>query len=214
MPYKFTDTDKKDSKSTIKTDGRIRRDSLNEGSCSVQLFNVSNAKWSKDKAKVDEKLKLSADVEGFNDGTEGTFEIYCKDIRKADSVVETLNAKTKGNKIEAEWKYEIVDSDENDDSDGNEQDDDQGYSFPQFYFKVIVDSITSTSGLLNLNDWIEIELKDEKGNPIKNEDYILNLPNGEIKKGKLDPNGYKKIENIPLGKCSIKFPNLSEYESD
>ena len=68
------------------------------------------------------------------------------------------------------------------------------------------------SDLLEFRDWIEIELIDENDNPIANEDYVLYLPNGEVRKGKLDANGYKKEENIPPGKCQLEFSNYEGNE--
>jgi hypothetical protein len=66
----------------------------------------------------------------------------------------------------------------------------------------------SRSDLLFNEDFIEIELKDDEGNPKANEEFILFLPDGKIENGKLDSNGYKKIEKIPAGNYSVKFPNL------
>ena len=62
--------------------------------------------------------------------------------------------------------------------------------------------------MLYNEDVIEIELKDDEGNAKGNEEYILFLPNGKVEKGKLDGNGYKKVEKIPSGKYSVQFPNL------
>lgn len=69
----------------------------------------------------------------------------------------------------------------------------------------------------NVNDlkgisWIKIELKDEKGNPFSGEEYLVILPNGEEKKGKLDDNGYAKVTGIPKEGCAISFPNLEDFE--
>ena len=84
----------------------------------------------------------------------------------------------------------------------------QGYSTPQYYFEILVGRCKARSGLLDYKDWIEIELKDEEDNPIADEEYILYLSNGEVRKGKLDGNGYKKEEKIPPGDCNVKFPNF------
>ena len=68
----------------------------------------------------------------------------------------------------------------------------------------------STSDLLFAEDFIEIELKDDEGNPKANEEFQLFLPDGKILEEKLDGNGYKKIEKIPAGKYSVKFPKLGK----
>ena len=68
--------------------------------------------------------------------------------------------------------------------------------------------------MLYNEDIIEIELKDDQGNARANEEYILFLPNGKVEKGKLDGSGYKKIEKIPAGNYSIKFPNLKPKKKE
>jgi len=210
VPYKFTDTNSKDSSSKIRLDGKIRRDALKEGEAKVQLYNVSNAKWSKEKANVGEKVKMTADVEGFEDGTVATIEIYKRDLKVADVVFNTIETKVKNSKVEEEWEYIL--SDEQDEQEKTPKSK-QEYSAPQYYFEVVVEMCKARSGLLKFKDWIEIELKDEEGNPIANEEYFLYLSNGEVREGNLDRKGYKKEEKIPPGNCFVKFPKLLDEKT-
>jgi uncharacterized Zn-binding protein involved in type VI secretion len=101
--YKFTDTDNKESEGVLRLDGTIRRDGIKEGQCKVQLFLVSNAKWAKDKAEVGDEVKMSAEVEGFEDGTKATIQIFKRDIKGADVVIDSVETKVKSGKIEGEW---------------------------------------------------------------------------------------------------------------
>jgi heterodisulfide reductase subunit A-like polyferredoxin len=95
--YKFNDPDGKESEGVLKPDGRICRDSLSAGQCQAQLFSVSNAKWS--------KVKLTADVEGFEDGTSALIQIYRRDIKGPDVLVATMEKQVRSGKIEGEWEY-------------------------------------------------------------------------------------------------------------
>lgn len=61
-------------------------------------------------------------------------------------------------------------------------------------------------------DWIEVQVTDEDGNPLIDEDYVLFLPNGERREGKTDGNGFVKERDIPSGEISIEFPNLEGIE--
>ena len=61
-------------------------------------------------------------------------------------------------------------------------------------------------------DFMEIELKDEENNPLANEEYIIFAPNGEVKTGKLNGSGYAKVEKIPGGISSVRFPNLPKFK--
>ncbi len=57
--------------------------------------------------------------------------------------------------------------------------------------------------------WIEIELKDEEGNPVPGEKYLVTLPDGQkIASGTLDSKGYAKVSNIDPGNCKITFPDM------
>lgn len=60
------------------------------------------------------------------------------------------------------------------------------------------------------NDWIELELLDEEGEPVAGAEYIVLLSNGSEIKGKMDENGYAKVNNVIGGSCRVTFP---EYEN-
>jgi len=200
VPYKLKDPDSKESQSLLKPDGRILRDATGKGKGEVTLYKLQNAKWSKEIVKIGEEVKLTAEAEGFDDGKVATIQIYRKDINKADIVVKTIEEKVSGNKIEIELENNF-ESEENKTSA-------KKYSSASYYFEVIIGQCRTRSGLLFNEDFIELELKDSDGNPKGNEEFILYLPNGKVETGKLDANGYKKIEKIPAGRYSVKFPNL------
>jgi hypothetical protein len=61
-------------------------------------------------------------------------------------------------------------------------------------------------------DWIEIELVDEEGNPVENEDYVLHLPDGQERRGKLNGSGFAEEKDIPPGKVDIEFPNVDTVD--
>ena len=203
IPYKFTGPDGVESESVLRPDGKIRRDELPSGQGKVQLFSLYNAKWSKDKANVGEKVKLSAQVEGYENGTKALFQIYERDVKGPDDLIANIEAQVQGNKVEAEWEYVYTEDTDNEQTDSDTQ---RGYSAPEYYFEVIVGRSTARSGLLGYQDWIEIELRDENGKPIPNEEYVLYLSNGEVRKGSLDGNGSKKEKNIPPVDSRIRFP--------
>jgi uncharacterized Zn-binding protein involved in type VI secretion len=198
--YKFTDSGGKESKGVLRPDGRICRDALNAGQCKAQLYGVSNAKWSKDKAEVGEKVKLTADVEGFDNGTTALIEIYKRDIKGPDVLFKTIETKVQNNKVEAEWEYVLPQPSKEDLRDKAKE---KPYSAPSYYFEVLIDNCKAHSRLLEYKDWIEIKLKDDKGNAVGNKSYRLYLSNGEIRKGKLDGSGHAKENKIPPGPVRI-----------
>ncbi len=210
IPYEFTDSDNKVTKGVLRTDGKICRDGINQGQCKAVLFSVSNAKWSKEKAEVGEKVKMTADVEGFKDGTKATIEICKRDIKGPDVVVDTIEVKVSGSKIEKEWEFVYSEKEKR----GTGVTLPKSYSSPEYYFEVLSGRCKSRSGLLAFVDSMEIELRDKEGKSIPNEEYILVLPDGQIRKGKLDGKGYKKEEKITTSRCQIVFPNMEDVVLD
>lgn len=205
--YGFTDSDGKESKGVLRTDGRIKRDAINQGQCKAVLYTVSNAKWSKDKAEVGEKVKMTADVEGFEDGKEAIIQIYRRDIKGPDTVFDTIELKVKGGKVETEWEY-IYPEEEQEEISKTES---TSYSDLEYYFAVVIGHCKSHSGLLTYKDYLEIELKDEEGNFMFNEEYVLYLPSGEVRKGKLDGKGFMRDEEIAAKGSRVEFPRVSVF---
>lgn len=146
-------------------------------------------------------VKLSADVEGYEDGTKAHFEIWEKDLDGTDDFIIKIEKAVQGKKVEAEWTYEYRE----DTDDVTEEDEQRGYSAPEYYFVVKVGNDKGRSGLLLFQDWIEIELKDMDGKPMANEEYVLYFSNGETRKGKLDANGKKREEKVPPISHRVEF---------
>jgi len=171
---------------------------------------VDNARWSQDSAQVGDTVTLTADVEGYDSGTPATFEIYKRDVSGADELVATIETETQGSSVESDWEY-VRDEENRGESTGTETQ--RGYSAPEHYFDVTVEQSMARSGLLKYSDYIEIQLQNEDGDGIGDQDYVLYLPNGEVREGTLDGNGYKREEDVSPGVYSIRFPNLPGFRN-
>lgn len=55
--------------------------------------------------------------------------------------------------------------------------------------------------------WIAIQLVDEEGHAVPNEDYRITTPDGTVAEGTLDKHGRAKISGIDSGNCKVSFPN-------
>jgi hypothetical protein len=55
---------------------------------------------------------------------------------------------------------------------------------------------------------IEIELLDPDRNPVPGENWVLLLPDGSRRSGRLDQRGYVKITDVPESGCQVCFPRL------
>jgi len=183
----------------------------------VQVFNL---KWSSKEARRGDVLTLSADTNGLRDHEEVTVIIYEYDRDSAHDKIIELPATVMKKRIELQWEYEY--HEDTDEIPTQEELDKYGkkYNPPEYFFTVKVEDtefgVKQESGLLEFKDWIEIELLDEDGNVVANEDYILHLPDGQQKRGTLDANGLAKEENIPPGRVAVEFPNseAEHFDSD
>lgn len=185
--------------------GRIKRTSVPNGNYEISLFGIVNAQWSKQKANVGDKIKIKVDVIGIESGTEALLQIFQKDFYRPDELLHSTKTKVKNDTIEADWEFTYKENRDDPDLGGKSS---QKYSQPQFYFTVSVGDLTERSGFLQINDELEIELKDENGDPIANEKYKVYLPNGEVREGTLDSNGKAVEKKVPVQKCRVDFPNI------
>ncbi len=61
-------------------------------------------------------------------------------------------------------------------------------------------------------DWITIALTTPDGKPVAGEPYLIELPDGEKRSGRLDNLGKSRIEGIPPGTCKVSFPERDARE--
>ncbi len=180
--------------------GEIYRDGLRSGQCTVRLMDLSDAKWSVDKAKVGDSVTLSAQAEGFPDGTAATVRIFCRDLRGPDLKVEERSVEVSGGKVETQWAFQEKEDDD--------EDAPAGYSSPEFFFVVEAEGCQAVSGMLEIQNWVELELKDEDGQLLADEEYRALLPTGEIRKGKTDSKGRARIDDVPPGPVRVEIPRF------
>ncbi|MFC1716179.1 hypothetical protein ACFL6S_21080, partial [Candidatus Poribacteria bacterium] len=161
-------------------------------------------------AKVGDTLKLTVDVEGFDPGTPAQFDIFERGASGPDNFITTIETETESDKAEAEWEYEFTDDD--DLREEEEEEKRQSYSAPEYYFVVKVEGRQARSDLLEFRDEVEISLTDEDDKPASEADYVMYLPSGEVRKGKLGKDGTKKIDNVPPKGCLVEFPGFSAFK--
>ncbi len=181
----------------------------------VKVFNL---KWSAKEARRGDVLTLSADTNGLRDHEEVTVIIYEYDRDSAHDKIVELPATVMDKRIELQWEFEY--HEDTDEIATQEELDKYGkkYNPPEYFFTVKVEDTEFGAkqelGLLEFKDWIEVELVDENGNPMVNEEYVLHLPDGQKRRGTLDGNGYSKEEQIPPGRVVVEFPNSDSEHID
>ena len=58
--------------------------------------------------------------------------------------------------------------------------------------------------------WIEIELLDDRNEPIPGEKYRITVPDGRVAEGTLDEKGCARLEGFEPGECKVSFPDLDK----
>lgn len=69
------------------------------------------------------------------------------------------------------------------------------------------DDTIASEGLLQQKTWIEVELLDMDGNPMRGEPYWVKLPDGTIREGSLDEHGRVYFDELDPGSAEIHWPN-------
>jgi len=180
---------------------------------------VTDMKWSAAEARRGDILTLTAAVAGVADGTEVTVVIYEYDDDNVHDKIVELPAVVTDEKLSLSWAYEY--HEDTDEIPGDEERQRYGgkYNPPEYFFTVRVGEKEfgrkQESGLLTFRDWIEISLREETGLPVAEAEYVVHLPDGETRRGRLDENGLAREEGIPPGKVEVEFPGLEEvYRGD
>jgi hypothetical protein len=62
--------------------------------------------------------------------------------------------------------------------------------------------------------WIEIKLVDMDGDPVPDQTYKIDLPDGTSKQDDLDNNGDARFTGIEPGTCTVWFPDIDAREWD
>lgn len=203
------------AKDELYAEVRLSKHGLSKKSNGLNLLppiEIKNLKWDKNELYRGDIVKISADVTGVYNGAEAEVQVWEYDSDRAHDLIAKFPCTVKNKKVEAEWEFQYSGSTE---SIPTSDESENGYQQPQYFFRINITELYNDSRLLKFKDWIEIKLTDSEGYPIKDIDYEMQLPDGEIKKGKLDNDGYAKVEDLPPGKYKVSFPykegSIPEY---
>jgi hypothetical protein len=176
---------------------------------------VTNLKWGQKEARRGDVVKLSADIEGVDDETEVMICIYEYDEDGAHDFITKFPCTVKNKKIEAEWEYEYHEDTDEILTQEEKEKYRKNYNPPEYFFVIDIYrkrfGEKQESGLLEFKDWIEIELLDQFGEPVAEAEYAVLLADGSEVEGKLDSEGFARIEDVVPGPYSVQFP---DHEAD
>ena len=163
-----------------------------------------NLRWDRKEARRGDTVKLLADAEDVRDGTKVLAQILEHDEDGGHDPITAVEGVVEGGKFEALWDYEYF---EDTDSIPTEEEAEQGYSPPEYFFR-IDEGEPLDSGLLGFRDYVEISLTLGGTKPAAEEKYVLTLPDGSEREGKLDADGKATEHKVPPGNFKVRFPRL------
>ncbi len=175
------------------------------GDSKIQLIGVKKIKWSEKKIKLGSDVKLQVETVGIDSGTKAILKIFVRNQLGTPQAVKEIETEVSGDKIEESWTTEISDELVKAQLEAA----DRGvYSTPYHYFSVTVDGFTARSDLLLITDDIKVSLVEEEDQPVSDAQYMVLLPNGEIRKGTLDGSGQAEEKDVPAGVVLVQFPSI------
>jgi hypothetical protein len=184
-----------------------------ESSC-IPVYNiiVDNIKWSAKEARRGDKLTLTANTKGAPDKMDAKITIFEYDNDGAHDKIIELPGEIKNEKLEVKWEYEYHEDVDEIPTEEEMSRYGKKYNPPEYFYTITIGGAVfgkkQESGLLLFKDYIDIVLKNQNGNPVPEEDYVVYLPDGTERKGKLDEEGKAVEKDIPPGDCRIEFPNV------
>jgi len=170
----------------------------------VPAGRYSNARWDRKEARRGDTVKMLADAEDVRDGTKVVLQIFEHDDDGGHDPITAIEGVVTDGVLEGRWDYEYH---EDTDSIPTAEEAEQGYSPPEYFFR-IDEGEPVDSGLLGFRDFVEISLTLGGDRPAADEEYVLTLPDGSERKGKLDAGGKAVEQKVPPGNFKVRFPRL------
>ena len=173
----------------------------------LPTIEIKNLKWDRDEVHRGDIVKITADITNVYDGAEAEVQIWEHDSDNAHDFIASIPVIVKNKKIETEWEFQYVDDT---DDIPTQEESEKGYKWPEYFFRVICAGKSADSKLLKFKDSIEIKVVDKENSPLADEKYIIILPNAEKIEGKVDSEGFIKLDDLPPGKIKIEFSELNK----
>ncbi len=170
----------------------------------VKKRSLDNARWldgttgeERTTARSGASLELVAAVKNPKEQTP-RFAIFERDADGEDDPVATVEGRIEDGLARATWAYTYVD-DEDEEGSG------KPYTSPELYFRCTLGELSTQSGLLAFEDFVELVCRDAAGQPRSGLAYTLTLPDGSSRQGTLDDQGRARVEGVPPGRYSARF---------
>ena len=216
------------------TGGQVWLDALAEGGAvEVGLVGVYGCRWDRDEARVGEPVGMGARCVGVADGAPAAFEVWRETgsaggaARRA-KVWEVAGA-VRGGRVEADAPFVFAWPGDGEaatiastaqgqmgapppevptlEGAGGYPGEERGTGTNAVY---VVEAVVgglhrARSGFLRYQDWLEAEVMDEEGRPVRSATVRFVTADGEHRLARTDSAGLARVEGLPPGPCAVEL---------
>jgi uncharacterized Zn-binding protein involved in type VI secretion len=195
--YAIKDPDKQDIIGASTLDGAAMHGGYaKKGDYTLTVQALTDLKWAKTEAGVNESVKFSAKADSFEDGVVADIQIF-EDCGPHHRLLEQMKLKVQGEKISGEWMWKKIFLPPGDAESMVEP--------PTYTFQIVAEGMVAVSGPLKLSDKFTVKVTDGDGDAKKQLDYEITLATGELRTGKLDDTGKATVDKVPPGKHKVRI---------
>lgn len=174
---------------------------------------ITNMSWNAEEARSGDVLRLSADVEKVEPGTEVLVRIFEYDEDGAHDKIAEIPAEVKDMKVDLEWEYEYHEDTDEIPSQAEMERYGGSYNPPEYFFTIKIGEfehgLGQESGILTFKDYLNLKLVDDEGQGIPDVEYEITMPDGTTRTGNLDERGEARLEEIPPGTVQIVYKGIA-----
>jgi hypothetical protein len=177
-------------------------------------IDMRRMQWDRQEAGRGMDVKITAEMEGADDGTEADVIVYEYDDDGRHEPVARFSAPVRGQRIEIAWNFQYQYETREIPTENELREYGKHYALPRYFFVVVVDGQrfgeNRESGLLNFRDTVETCLKDRMGSAVAGKKFTVTFADGSEKSGSLDSGGLARIEKAVPGPYSIAFEGVKK----
>jgi hypothetical protein len=173
------------------------------------VIQARKLEWDRKEAKRGDTVTMKAEFIDLPDKTQAEVTVYEYSSEGLHDPVAAIPIIIKNNRMELKWELKYQNDVTKIPTKDELQPYGKNYRPPQYFFVVEIDGTRigtkQESGLLEYRHAVEIRLQDENQEPMPDMEYILRLPDGTERKGKLDAEGKAVVNDAPAGPVKVKF---------
>lgn len=169
---------------------------------------IKNLKWDRDEVHRGDIVRITAEVSNVYDGAEAEVQIWEHDSDNAHDFIASIPVNIKSKKIETEWEFQYVDDT---DDIPTEEETENGYHWPEYFFRVVIGGKSEDSKVMKFNDWVDFDFNLDNETSLTNNKINLITADGKKREETVDDQGKLHLENLPPGPIQIL---IDEAETD